>query len=82
MQDYLLRYYPSDHVGKLVHSASFPITHAEIVSVPLGKLGILANVATSQHILYVPPERKPIIDKALRAATSSTDHLHGLIEMP
>lgn len=83
LQDYLLRYYPSDHVGKLVHSASFPITHAEIVSVPLGKLGILADVATSQHILYVPPvERKAIIDKALRAATSSTDHLHGLIEMP
>ncbi len=82
LQDYLLRYYPDDHVGKLVHSASFPITRAEIVSVALGKLGVLADVATSQHILYVPPVgRKPIIDKTLRAATSSVEHLHGLIAM-
>lgn len=81
LQNYLLQFYPAPHVGKLVHSASFPITKAEIFDVPLGNLCMLADVATSQHILYVPPlARQPIIDEELYAGISSVEHLRSLTD--
>lgn len=81
LQGYLLRFYPADHIGKLVHSASLPITKSEIVEVPLGDLGVLAEVATSQHILYVAPlSRQPIVDEKLRASISSVEHLRSLVD--
>lgn len=81
LRDYLLHYYPADHISKLVHSPSFPITRTEIIDVPLGKLTTLAEVATSQHILYVPPvTRQPIVNEELRADVSSVEHLHRLTE--
>lgn len=81
LQDYLLQFYPADHVGKVVHSASFPITKAEILDVSLGDLGVLADIATSQHILYVPPVvHQPIVDNELRAGISSVEHLRSLVD--
>ena len=81
LQDYLLRYYPADHEARLVHSASFPFTEPEIKTVRLGDLGVLAKIATSQHILYVPPVgQQPVADRELAANLSSVDHLETLIE--
>ncbi|MGP4114852.1 SAM-dependent methyltransferase [Streptomyces sp. 4N509B] len=81
LQEYLLRFYPADHVAKLVHSASFPISRAEVRDVPIGEMGILAEIATSQHILYVPPVvRRQIVDMELSAGVSSVAHLDRLID--
>ena len=81
MKKYLLEYYPADHVAYLVHSASFPITRAEVVNVTVGELEELADVATSQHILYIPPVREQeIADGDLLARVTSQEHLAQLTE--
>ncbi|SFD60205.1 SAM-dependent methyltransferase [Streptomyces aidingensis] len=81
LRKYLEQFYPSDHRTRLVHSASFPFTRPEIADIPISELGILAEVATSQHILYVPPvHRQPIADEGLARAVSSVEHLETLID--
>lgn len=81
LQKYLLDYYPADHVATLVHSASFPITRTEIADIKVSDLGTLAEIATSQHILYVPPvARQEVADQELAAGVSSVEHLHRLID--
>ncbi|MDT0305430.1 SAM-dependent methyltransferase [Streptomyces sp. DSM 44917] len=81
LQEYLLRFYPPDHVAVLVHSASLPITRSRLAEVRLGELGRLAEIATSQHILYVPPAaRQAVADQELARAVTRADHLHGLID--
>ncbi|MDT3398080.1 SAM-dependent methyltransferase [Streptomyces sp. B1866] len=82
LQQYLEQFYPADHVTRLVHSASFPFTRPEIADIPIGELGVLSEVATSQHILYIPPvERQRVADRELAAAVSSVAHLRTLIDM-
>ncbi|WP_059006343.1 SAM-dependent methyltransferase [Streptomyces specialis] len=83
LQKYLLEFYPPDHVAVLAHSASLPVTRSELVEIPLDGLGVLAEVATSTHILYVPPvTRQPVADGELARGVNSVEHLHGLIVMP
>jgi hypothetical protein len=53
----------------------------EIADITVGDLGILAEIATSQHILYIPPvARQKVADEKLAAGVSSVDHLHRLID--
>jgi hypothetical protein len=81
LQGYLQRFYPADHAMRLVHSASLPLTKPENVDLRIRDMGALAEVATSQHILYVPPvKRQPVVNENLAQGLASVEHLDALID--
>lgn len=80
-RDYLERFYPSDHVVKLVRTATYPIADPEIIEFEIGEFGSVADEVNAVQTLYIPPVReRPVRNEDLYERVQSREHLELVTE--
>jgi acyl-CoA reductase-like NAD-dependent aldehyde dehydrogenase len=66
LQDYLLRFYPPDHLIKLVTSKTYPLTRSIVQSLRVDDLATELEGAPQVGTLYIPAlTQRPIEDAEL-----------------
>jgi uncharacterized protein YabN with tetrapyrrole methylase and pyrophosphatase domain len=66
LQDYLLRFYPPDHIVALVMSKTFPLLKSTVRRIPLGQLAREMAISPLSGTLFVPPvAARPIKNRKL-----------------
>jgi uncharacterized protein YabN with tetrapyrrole methylase and pyrophosphatase domain len=81
LKNYLLEFYPEDHVVTVVTCAMNPLVKAKITKVPLGRLETESLQLHAGSTLYIPPiaTAKPV-DEEFKSLLHSEEHLASITE--
>jgi uncharacterized protein YabN with tetrapyrrole methylase and pyrophosphatase domain len=81
LQNHLMKYYPADHLVKVVYSASHPLAASSIMEFPIDQMDLHAAQIHPGATLYVPPAEVPNIkEHELAQLVDSLDHLRSITQ--
>jgi hypothetical protein len=83
LQEHLERFYPADHLVKVVYSSSHPLAAPAILEFPINRMHEHAAQIHPGATLYIPPaQHADIKDTELRELVDSPEHLHSITHRP
>lgn len=81
LQQHLLKYYPADHIVKLVYSSSHPLASSTVLEFSIAEMHLHAARIHPGATLYIPPAtRSSIKNLELARLADSLEHLRSITE--
>jgi len=83
LQEHLMKFYPADHLVKVVYSSSHPLADPAILEFPIDRMHEHAAEIHPGATLYIPPaQHAEIRDPELRQLVDSAEHLKSITRQP
>lgn len=83
LQEHLMKFYPADHLVKVVYSSSHPLAAPAILEFPIDRMHEHAGEIHPGATLYIPPSRMAEIkDTELLHLVDSAEHLRSITQQP
>jgi uncharacterized protein YabN with tetrapyrrole methylase and pyrophosphatase domain len=81
LQNHLLKYYPEDHLAKVVYSSSHPLATSSVLEFRIDEMHLHASEIHPGATLYLPPATVPETkDNELAQLVDSLEHLRSITQ--
>jgi uncharacterized protein YabN with tetrapyrrole methylase and pyrophosphatase domain len=80
LQEYLLRFYPAEHVAAIVTTKTYPLTRSVVRRLQLGNLAVELERAPKVGTLYIPPVSERSVEDADLLEVMLTAGLEGMTD--